>query len=85
MLESDSALVESLLHIKNQNNQLTSLEKHYKSQRGTDQPNKVSNQHQHNQTQNHQPKNCNQNKHQTHFDTNSEITSPNKPTKGRSQ
>ena len=66
-------MVESFSHLKDQNNQLTSLEK----QQVTDQPNKVSNQYQNNQHQNHQQDNQHQNhrdnnnhqsKHQTGFD-----------------
>ena len=57
-LETQSVVVESLLHLKDQNNQL----KQQKWQQGTDQPNKVSNQQQHNQYQNNQQNN-HQHKH----------------------
>ena len=45
LLDTQSAVVESLSHLKDQKNQLTSLEK----QQVTDQPDKVSNQCQNNQ------------------------------------
>ena len=66
-------MVGSFSHLKDQNNQLTSLEK----QQVTDQPNKVNNQYQNNQHQyhqqdnqhqNHQDNNNHQSKHQTGFD-----------------
>lgn len=50
LLETHSAVVESLSYLKDQNNQLTSLEK----EQVTDQLNKVSNQYKNNQHQNHQ-------------------------------
>ena len=50
-------MVESLSHSKDQQNQLTSLEK----QQVTDQSNKVSNQYRNNQHQNHQQDNQHQN------------------------
>ena len=71
-------MVESLSHSKDQQNQLTSLEK----QQVNDQSNKVSNQYQNNQHQNHQQNNHHQNhrhqknhkrKHQTHDDIGQQI------------
>ena len=50
LLETQSAVVESLSYLKDQKNQLTSLEK----EQVTDQLNKVSNQYKDNQQQNHQ-------------------------------
>ena len=50
LLETQSAVVESLSYLKDQKNQLTSLEK----EQVTDQLNKVSNQYKNNQHQNHQ-------------------------------
>ena len=73
LLDTQSAVVDSLSHLKDQQNQLTSLEK----QQVTDQSNKVSNKYQKNQYQNHQQDNQHQNhrhnnnrksKHQTHDD-----------------
>ena len=55
LLDTQSAVVESLSHSKDQQNQLTSLEK----QQVTDQSNKVNNQYQNNQHQKHQKKNKN--------------------------
>ena len=49
LLETQSVVVEPLSHLKDQNNQLTSLEKQQKSQQGTNQPNKLSNQYQNHQ------------------------------------
>ena len=75
-------MVGSLSQLKDQNNQLISLGKHQKSQQGTNQPNKVFNQHQHNQHQNHQQdsqhqnhqqNNDNQNKHQASADIDQQI------------
>ena len=57
MLDTQSAVVESLSHSKDQQNQLTSLEK----QQVNDQSNTVSNQYQNNQHQNHQQNNQHQN------------------------
>ena len=51
LLDTQSAVVESLSHLKDQKDQLTSLEK----QPVNDQPNKVSNQYQNNQNQHQQP------------------------------
>ena len=48
LLDTQSAVVESLSNLKDQQNQLTSLEK----QQVTDQSNKASNQYQNNQHQN---------------------------------
>ena len=73
LLDTQSAVVDSLSHLKDQQNQLTSLEK----QQVTDQSNKVSNKYRKNQYQNHQQDNQHQNhrhnnnhksKHQTHDD-----------------
>ena len=78
LLHTQSAVVEPLSHSKDQQNQLTSLEK----QKVTDQSNKVSNQYQNNQHQNHQQNNHHQNhrhqknhkrKHQTHDDIGQQI------------
>ena len=57
MLDTQSTVVELLLHLKDQNNQLTLSEK----QQVTHQPNKVSNQYQKNQHQNHKQDNQHQN------------------------
>ena len=64
LLDTQSAVVEPLSHSKDQQNQLTSLEK----QKVTDQSNKVSNQYQNNQHQNHQHSSNHKSKHQTHDD-----------------
>ena len=56
-LDTQSTVVELLLHLKYQNNQLTSSEK----QQVTDQPNKVSDHYQNNQHQNHKQDNQHQN------------------------
>ena len=79
LLDTQSAVVESLSHLKDQKNQLTSFE----NQPVTDQPNKLSNQYQKNQHQNHQQNNQHQNltginndhksKHQTHDDIGQQI------------
>ena len=69
LLDTQYAVVESLSHLKDQNNQITSLEK----QQLTDQPNKVSNQYQNNQHENHRHNNNHQNKHQTHDDSGQQI------------
>ena len=78
LLETESAVVDSLSHLKDQQNQLTSLEK----QQVTDQSNKVSNKYRKNQYQNHQQDNQHQNhrhnnnhksKHQTHDDIGQQI------------
>ena len=57
LLDTQSAVVDSLSHLKDQQNQLTSLEK----QQVTDQSNKVSNKYRKNQYQNHQQDNQHQN------------------------
>ena len=57
LLGTQSAVVESISHSKDQQDQLTSLEK----QKVTDQSNKVSNQYLSNQHQNHQQDNQHQN------------------------
>ena len=59
LLDTQSAVVESLSHSKDQQNQLTSLEK----QQVTDQSNKVNNQYQNNQHQNHRHNNNHKRKH----------------------
>ena len=64
LLGTQSAVVESISHSKDQQDQLTSLEK----QKVTDQSNKVSNQYQNNQHQNHQHSSNHKSKHQTHDD-----------------
>ena len=64
MLHTHSGVVESFSHLKDQNNQLTSLEK----QEVTDQPKKVSNQYQNNHHQNHRQ----DNKHQNHRHNNNQ-------------
>ena len=64
LFDTQSAVVEPLSHSKDQQNQLTSLEK----QKVTDQSNKVSNQYQNNQHQNHQHSSNHKSKHQTHDD-----------------
>ena len=78
LLGTQSAVVESISHSKDQQDQLTSLEK----QKVTDQSNKVSNQYLSNQHQNHQQDNQHQNhrhnnnhksKHQTHDDVDQQI------------
>ena len=78
LLDTQSAVVESVSHSKDQQNQLTSLEK----QKVTDQSNKVSNQYRYNQHQNHQQHNQHQNhrhnnnhksKHQIHDDIGQQI------------
>ena len=78
LLDTQSAVVEPLSRSKDQQNQLTSLEK----QKVTDQSNKVSNQYLSNQHQNHQQDNQHQNhrhnnnhksKHQTHDDVDQQI------------
>ena len=53
LLDTQSAVVESISHLKDQQHQLTSLGK----QQVTDEPNKVSNQYRNNQHQNHQQDN----------------------------
>ena len=76
-LDTQSAVVESLSHSKDQQNHLTSSEK----QQVTDQSNKVSNQYRNNQHQSHQQSNQHQNhwlnnhksKHQTHDDIGQQI------------
>ena len=57
LFDTQSAVVEPLSHSKDQQNQLTLLEK----QKVTDQSNKVSNQYLSNQHQNHQQDNQHQN------------------------
>ena len=74
LLDTQSMVVESLSHLKDQNNQLTSFEK----QQVTNQPNKVSNQYQNNQYQNHRQDNKHQNhrhnnKHQNKYQTHDDI------------
>ena len=73
LLDTQSAVVESLSHSKDQQNQLPLLEK----QKVTDRSNKVSNQYrnnkhinhqQDNQHQNHRHNNNHKSKHQTHDD-----------------
>ena len=76
-LDTQSAVVESLSHSKDQQNHLTSSEK----QQVADQSNKVSNQYRNNQHQSHQQSNQHQNhwlnnhksKHQTHDDIGQQI------------
>ena len=59
MLDTQSVVVESLSHSKDQQNQQTALEK----QQVTDQSNKVNNQYQNNQHQNHRHNNNHKRKH----------------------
>ena len=69
LLGTQSAVVESISHSKDQQDQLTSLGK----QKVTDQSNKVSNQYQNNQHQNHQHSSNHKSKHQTHEDISQQI------------
>ena len=69
LLGTQSAVVESISHSKDQQDQLTLLEK----QKVFDQSNKVSNQYQNNQHQNHQHSSNHKSKHQTHDDISQQI------------
>ena len=69
LLDTQSAVVESLSHSKDQQNQLTSLEK----QQVTDQSNKVSKQYRNNQHQNHRHNNNHKSKNQNHDDIGQQI------------
>ena len=62
-------MVELLSHSKDQQNQLTSLEK----QQVTDQSNKVSKQYRNNQHQNHRHNNNHKSKNQNHDDISQQI------------